>query len=237
MRQKQQIGLGFHERLQLELSNYPVKSVKVDGTVSIQHKRNPYFLVNDIWSISFFEAIPQFQKIIDNYKGMNRNIRFQINSPSVNLEVKYVWYQKLFRDEWSLSSIFIGNATHLRKLTEFLNEKYYVLSSLLDLDIDKAEREWWFWLEQQGHSTQKVKVNRMYGEYINKTAISNFLRNIHSTFFDLTDTREEWEKDRWDVRVLYDKYGIDYNKSKTQYYLDFTKVKKENIREQVKKYY
>jgi integrase len=236
MGQIQQIGLGLHERLQRELSNYPVKTVKADGTVSIHHERNPYFLVNDIWSISFFEAIPQFQEMIDNYKGTTRSIQFQISSPSVNLEVKYVWYQKLFRDEWGLSSSFIGMATHLRKLTKFLNEKYNELPSLLDLDIDKSEREWWFWLEQQGNSTQKATVDKLYGEYIHKTAIANFLRNIHSSFFDLTDTREEWEKERWDVRVLHDKYGIDYNKSKTQYYLDFTTIKQENIREKVKKY-
>jgi integrase len=236
MGQIHQIELGFHKRLQLELSSYPVKARQVDGTVSVQNKKNPYFLVNDIWSISFFKAIPQFREMIDNYKGKSRNIRFQIKSPSVNLEVKYVWYQKLFRDEWALSSIFIGQATHLRKLTKFLSEKYNALPSLIDLDIDKAEREWWFWLEQRGHSTQKATVDKVYGEYINKTAIANFLRNIHSTFFELTDTREEWEKDRWDIRVLHDKYGIDYNKSITQYYLDFTKIKKLKMREQVKKY-
>ena len=52
----------------------------------------------------------------------------------------------------------------------------------------------------------------------------------------MTDKREEWEKDRWDIRVLHDKYGINYNKSKTQYYLDFTKIEQVNMREQIKKY-
>ncbi|WP_309298063.1 hypothetical protein [Cytobacillus sp. NCCP-133] len=66
--------------------------------------------------------------------------------------------------------------------------------------------------------------------------MANFLRNIHSTFFDLIDTREEWEKDRWDVRVLYDKCGIEYNKSTTDYYINFTKIQQIGIREQVKKY-
>lgn len=236
MEQVHQKELGFHERLQRELSSYPVMAVQPDGTVDIQHEKNPYFLVNDTWNISFLKSIPQFQEMIDNYKGKIQNIRFQIKSPSINLEIKYVWYQKLFRDEWALSSIFIGQATNLRKLTDFLSEKYNALPSLLDLEIDKAEREWWFWLEQQGHSTKKVKVDKVYGEYINKTAIANFLRNIHSTFFDLTDTREEWEKDRWDVRILHDKYGIDYNKSMAHYYLDFTKIEKLKMREQVKKY-
>lgn len=49
----------------------------------------------------------------------------------------------------------------------------------------------------------------------NKTA--GFLRLLYSKLFILTDNREEWEKDRWDVRVLYKKYGIDYNKSGNTY--------------------
>lgn len=236
MGQIQQIELGFHERLQRELSTYPIKTVQADGTVSIKHERNPYFLVNDNWNIGNLKSIPQFQEMIDNYKGKSRNIRFLIKSPSVNLEVKYVCYQKIFSDEWAISSIFNGIVSRLRKLTEFLNEKYCSLSSLLNLDINKAEREWLFWLEQQGHSTLSSTVDKIYGEYIIKTSLANFLRNIHSTFFDLTDTREEWEKDRWDVRVLHLKYGIDYNKSKTMYYLDFTKIEQKNLRVQVKKY-
>jgi len=52
----------------------------------------------------------------------------------------------------------------------------------------------------------------------------------------LTDTREEWEKDRWDVRILHDKYGIHYNKSNSAHYLDFTKIESTNMRLQIKKY-
>ena len=44
------------------------------------------------------------------------------------------------------------------------------------------------------------------------------------------------EKDKWDVRILHDKYGVDYNKSKSSYYLDFSKTD-EKIREEVKKYF
>src|SRR4051812_49099341 len=87
MRQLKKIDsneLGFHERLQLELSNYPVKTFLDDGSVIIQYHQNPFFLTNDIWSIDFLKGIPQFKEMIDNYKGRNRNIHFQINSPSVN---------------------------------------------------------------------------------------------------------------------------------------------------------
>ncbi|KQB93387.1 transposase [Geobacillus sp. PA-3] len=142
--------LGFHERLQQELSTYTEKIIHEDGSVTINVVSNSYFLVNDTWNINVIGAISNFKEQFSNYKYSNKNIRFEVKSPSVNLEIKYVWYNKLFRDEWTLASAFVGQATHLRKLTAFLNEKYPTLYSLLDLEIEKAEREWLFWLSEQG---------------------------------------------------------------------------------------
>lgn len=204
------------------------------GSVIVEYVQNSYFLVNDIWNIGFLENIPQFT--METYKGKNRDLYFRIANPTMNLEVKYVWYQKMFREEWSLRSVFVSHATMLRRLTSFLNEKYPNLFSLLDLDIEKAEREWWLCLEKQGISIKATKQNITYGEYAHKTTIANFLRSIHSHLFMQTDAREEWEKDRWDVRILHSKYGISFNKSKSQYYLDFTKIERLNMRQQLKTY-
>lgn len=240
MKQTYQIDteqLGFHEQLQRELSSYPVKIIAKDGSVATPHVKDPYFLVNDIWNVGFLENIPQFQEMTKNYGKGNRNVRFQINSATVNLEVKYVWYHKLFKDQWAVYSAFNGQATWLRKLTAFLNEKYPNLPSLLSLDIDQTEREWWFWLEQQGTATQSKKKNVTYGVLTHKSSTANFLRVIYSNFFTLTDTREEWEKDRWDVRVLHDKYEINYNKTRAEYYLDFTKIEQVEMRQRIKKYF
>lgn len=37
------------------------------------------------------------------------------------------------------------------------------------------------------------------------------------------DKREEWEKDKWDIRNL-EKYGLSYNKTLTGNYLNFEKL-------------
>ncbi|HHT7240209.1 tyrosine-type recombinase/integrase [Bacillus cereus] len=239
MKYSQQIvieQLGFHERLQRELSSYIEKTVQHDGYVTTQCIKDSYFLINDSWHIGFLKNIPQFRKMIDNYKGKRRNVHFRINSSTINLEVKYVWYQKLFNEQWALSSSFNAKAAHLNKLSDFLNEKYPTIPSLLDLDIDHAEREWWFWLKHQGIPTQKTSKHKLFGEYSCKSAIATYLRAIHSSFFTLTDLRDEWEKDRWDIRILYDKYGISYNKSQTAHYINFTTIEQVKIREETKRY-
>ena len=68
-----------------------------------------------------------------------------------------------------------------------------------------------------------------------KAQIVNFLKNIISFLKKITDKREEWEKDRWDIRNL-EQYGISYNKAISVYYLDFNKINNQKIREEFKRY-
>ncbi|MCG1741929.1 transposase, partial [Staphylococcus epidermidis] len=49
------------------------------------------------------------------------------------------------------------------------------------------------------------------------------------------DKREEWEKDKWDIRNL-EKYGLSYNKTLTGNYLNFEKIESIKMRESAKKY-
>lgn len=225
----------FHERLQRELSIYPEKTINEDGSIRIKQVNNPYFLVNDKWNIHFFREIKQFEEIIANYNCSSKNIHFRFANPTINLEVKYVFYQYLFNDFWAIKYSFQGQDP-LKRMTDFINEKYPKLSSLLELDIEKAEREYLFWLNEQGIKTHRTHKYKIRGIHTCKNNVAIYLRTIYTSFLRLTDNREEWEKDKWDVRILYDKYGINYNKSKSSYYLDFSKTD-EKIREEVKKYF
>ncbi|MEK5071792.1 tyrosine-type recombinase/integrase [Sporosarcina sp. FSL K6-1508] len=234
--QRTNVELGFHERLQQELSTYTEKIIHKDGSLTKNVVKNPYFLVNNTWNVSFIGTIPNFSEQFATYAYMNKNIQFESVSSSINLELKYVWYNRLFRDDWTLISAFVRRARNLRKLTKFLNEKHPDISSLLSLDINNVEREWLFWLSENGIKIHSIQQSLFYGEYTHKTAIANFLYLMHSYLIHLTDTREEWEKDRWDVRNLNQKYGVEYSKSSTKYIIDFEKIEHQFIREHVKKY-
>ena len=226
--------IGIHERMRQELSIFTERIIDEDGSVVINTVSNPYFLKNDVWNIYELTKIPNFSG--DSSPAYYRtNLRFQFNSPTVNLEVKYVWYQKIFSDEWSLSTIYGVGAYKLSKLTAFINEKYGAVQSLLDLDIEKAEREWILWLSKSDLKTKK-RDSSFYGEYIVQTPIARFLRLIYANLFRLTDSRIEWEKDRWDVRVLHSNFGINYNKSTSAYNLDFSGIESFYIRELVKRH-
>ena len=71
--------------------------------------------------------------------------------------------------------------------------------------------------------------------FIIKLQLPIFFKITIKYFNELTDEREEWEKDLWDVRNL-EQYGITYNKSCHEHNLDFEKINNLEIRKEVKKY-
>lgn len=218
------------------LSSYEVKDISLDGKVKIRIVKDDYFLVNDVWNINDIGQIPNFIEPYSKYKGTSQKVKLSTDNHNIALELKFVFYRKLFSEELSLSSFFIGYKTWLNKLVLFLNEEHSRLSSLLDLDIEKVEKQWIWWLSNKGVKTIGTSKNIKYGEYESKTAAANFFRSVYEKLSNLTDTREEWEKDRWDVRVLYVKYGVSYNASKSNYYLDFTQIKNDIFKQHLKKY-
>lgn len=217
------------------LKSYPEKTVHPDGTVTTEYIETTYFLENDIWNIDFFFRIKQFQSQRAKYKGRGKEFHFIIQNENLKIEFKYLIYYYLFGDKWSLSGLIMGQQSLLKKLFTFLDEKYLSLNTLLDLEIEKAEKEWLFWLNNKGVKTTK-KETYYQREFIRATTVANILRNMYNIYFKLMDTREEWEKDNWDVRVLNQKYGIEFNESKTNYYINFDKISNLNLRNEFKKY-
>ncbi len=218
------------------LSSYEVKEILSDGKVKTYRAEDDYFLVNDVWELDTIGQIPNFAEQYKELKATRRKITFSSANPSVCLELKFVCYHKLFNDRWSLSSVFNSFKPNLNRLNEYLNENHPYLPSLLELDIDKEEKRWIWWLTNKGIAPTQIIKHAVYGDSEQKTRFAVSLRSIYDYLSEQTDTREEWEKDRWDVRFLNEKYGIKYNHSGTHYYLDFNCIQNKEFRQHVKKY-
>ncbi|RPK15124.1 tyrosine-type recombinase/integrase [Priestia endophytica] len=219
------------------LSSYEVKEIDNHGSVKRRLVEDDYFLVNDAWNIDMIGQIPNFHDAYNRYTWARKDVKFSIENHTIGLELKFVFYNKLFNDELSLASLIVAYAPHINKLVSFLNEKYPYLHSLLELDIESAEKQWAWWLNNKGVKTLITKKHVQYGEYETKTPIANFLRNTYEKLCNLTDTREEWEKDKWDVRILNAYYGVEYNASKIVYYIDFSSIQNISFRACLKKYF
>lgn len=220
------------------LSKYTEKKVNKDKSVTYTEIPTTYFLDNDKWNIDFFSKIEQFKEQVENYKYANKNISFTFNNENINKEMKFIVYNKLFSDEWSLQAVTITQMQFIRRLAEFINEKYTHINSFKELNLEKVNIQWIDWLDNLNITitTKHINDSKIYGKDIYyKSPIANFLETAIKYFNTLIDEREEWEKDKWDVRKL-EKYAITYNKSTTQYFVDFNKINNFKIRMEVKKY-
>ena len=220
------------------LSKYAERKINSDKSVVYTEVPTSYFLENDKWHIEFFGEIEQFEEQVKNCKNTNKNISFPFNNENINKEMKFIVYNKLFSDEWGLQSALMGQMQFIRRLAQFINEKYPNINSFKELDLEKTNIQWIDWLENNNIKTLfKNNSNfKLTGkEYIFKTPSANFLEIITSCLSKLIDEREEWKKDKWDVRNL-EQYGVTYNKSRTTYYINFQKINNLNMREEIKKY-
>lgn len=224
------------------LSFYEVKKISSVGKVKTELVEDDYFLANDIWNVHELGEMPSFEdlykKFLNEGQGnFSRNIKFSTENQTIKLELKYVIFHKLFNDVTSLKGFLTTNNVNLNRVIRFINEKFPSLRSLLDLDVDKAEKEWIWWLNNNGIKTiEKTSADIKYGIYDSKSTAVRYFRLIHKTLFNLTDTREEWDKDRWDVRVLNKNYGIDYKPSLSHFFINFTDVKNTSFRKNLKVY-
>lgn len=227
-----------NDKITKTLSKYTEKKVNKDKLVTYTEIPTTYFLDNDKWHIDFFQDIEQFKEQVENYKYANKNISFPFNNENINKEMKFIVYNKLFSDEWGLQAVLMGQMIFIRRLAKFLNEKYPNIKSFKELDIEKANIKWIDWLNSNNINTiqRNNHISKVRGkDTFIKTPSAKFLENIINLFNQLLDEREEWEKDKWDVRKL-EQYGITYNKTSQSHYVDFEKINNLRIRKEVKEY-
>ena len=127
----------YDSKITATLSIYINKTVNKDGSMDYNKLKTTYFLENDKWHIDFFQGIPQFKEQIGSFKILNKEFFFPFNNYNVNKEIKLIVYSKLFSDEWALKHL-LSRMLHIKRLAEFINKKYPNLTSILDLDLDRA---------------------------------------------------------------------------------------------------
>lgn len=224
----------IYQIIEKELSKYTKSVVNHSENLNKEIINDPYFFNNDIWNAEFIGEI--INKTHSKNK-IRKNIKFDFNNHSLKLEIKYIIYKKLFNEEWSLNSLFGSQATSLNKFCTFINEKYPTIQSLSELKIEKVNKEWIWWLNSIGIKTSSSKYDQVrHKTYETKTPIANFLLAIYTYYKNLVDSRNEWEKDKWDIRILNEQYGLEYNPSSSNYYLTFSEIKNTVFKNELKKY-
>ena len=172
---RQDTANNSNDKITTTLSKYTVKKVNKDKSVAYKEIPTTYFLENDKWNIDFFGGIEQFKNQVKEYKYTNKNISFPFNNENINKEMKFIVYSKLFSDEWGLQAVLMSQMQFVRRLAEFINEKYPNINSFKELE--KATIQWIDWLNTKGIKT--LTTRNILGKYYeNKTHVANYLELI-----------------------------------------------------------
>ncbi|HFD6072968.1 TPA: tyrosine-type recombinase/integrase [Staphylococcus aureus] len=229
------INLPTNSTMINELCTLQSRTINIKGEVLITEIYDDYFFKNDEWHITAFNKFKQFQDSIKNFRDKRKNVFFRIKSKNLNLEFKYLFLKLIVKEDWSLSNLFNTGAVKLNKIAKFFNEVYPNLNSLLDCDINTLEKHWFNWLTENNIPIKRRSSTIVFGDYEYKSGLASFLKNMYINLIKFIDKREEWEKDKWDIRNL-EKYGLSYNKTLTGNYLNFEKIESIKMRELAKKY-
>lgn len=159
---------------------------------------------NDVWNIrdSFFDDLRTAK-----WNSGDRTINFSAFSPSIKVEVKYMYAYRLQEKQIRLTSVH-AQGYRLKHLAEFLNKYYHEITSMVDISYDKALLQWHSFLIDKDISSNSKSYEQIFSQ-------------LYFFFFNLYDTRSEYEKDVWDCREI---PGAKITESQSNYYLDFTDV-------------
>ena len=231
----------YNDKIISELSKYIEISIGEDKSVNYKEVETDYFLENNTWHVDFFSNIAHLKEQYNRYemRARSKNIHFNFNNLNLNREIKYLFQQKIFSNEWSISYSIVTQSKYNKRLSDFINERYPLISSILELDLKKANFEWIDWLENNNLKTielNKALIDATGKTYYKKTAIACYLDNVYCELFELADNREEWIKDTWNIRRL-KKYGIKYNKTTKFNSINFMVIKNKYFRQGVKDYF
>ena len=149
-------------------------------------------------------------------------IYFSNISNIIKTEIKYACYQKIMTKEWKWITLHQAKAKKINYIIGFLSKYDNQINSLVDWQLEIWEKVFQEYLiENKKLSLREYRVIQKNGEYKNykfKDETVYTFRAIYKIVFDYYDSRDEYEKDIWDLRKLnfslnnlVDKNKFDFN--------------------------
>lgn len=165
---------------------------------------------NDIWDItdSFFDDMRNKKRSMPN-----KTIDFGILPIALRNESKFFFAKRLIEQSLRLQTA-VSYGLRFSRLAEFLKQRYPNATSFLDITLEKAMVKWRSYLVGQGLNIDKD------GRLVTK-AYETILQQLYTFFESFYDTRDEFEKDVWDIRNI---PGAKFTKTKAEYLLNFADI-------------
>jgi integrase len=176
-------------------------------------KRITGYWQNDVWYTgdSMFDA---FREQSDKYP--NRYIDFSKLNENIKQEMKYFILELIFEKQLNLNKTIMENyGKSLSKVSIFMNHYYPDIKSITEIDLPKSLIHLRTFLIE---NNIKLRTDCMKSKL---TRYETTLKRLHQFYCNYYNTRDEYEKDIWDIR------NIDHTKIKkhvSHYLLNFSDI-------------
>ncbi|PEU13473.1 site-specific integrase [Bacillus sp. AFS019443] len=181
------------------------------------------YWMNDVWDLrdSAFEAYDSRK----SSRSRKKRIDFTSFSFVIRKELKYFFAIELTKGSLTIATLLTYSFT-FNHLSAFFSKYYPTIYSLVEIPYEKGLMKYKSYLTNIG-----VKITNSNGHIQSKYIA--FFNRVYQFLFDFYDTREELEKDIWDIRKI---PNARYSKNKAEYLISFDNIHLA-YREAVKKYF
>lgn len=180
-----------------------------EKTAVIQNQLNGKF-ENDEWDLTdpFFETYGGGS----SWNSPRKKITFNLLPNAVQHEFKFFFANQIVNEKLSLKTAFLYSSSFVH-LSEFIKKYYQKITSIVEIPYNLGLMKYKTYLTNIGVKT----TNKSGYNSIHITVFNSILINLYHFY----DTRDEIEKDIWDLRKI---PNARYTVNKTDYLLSFEKI-------------
>jgi integrase len=191
------------------------------------------YWAEDVWI--FGDCPIQTGGIKKGHFSLTKANRFTCRSHSLNMELKYVFWQKIERGEWKTSSCW-KNGQHLAKLCKFINAVAPNTNSFIERPLSQWAILFRTFLVEHGLLKEQIKrelnKDNELVSYRTNNPDNILLSVVYKTLQEDYDERDEWDKEIWNALKL----GIPTSSSRSDYTMNFTGINQNWLYEAARKY-
>ncbi len=170
-------------------------------------------LANDSWDM----CDPFFQRFRGQHFETTRRNRWMDFSvwdfnPQIKAELKFYFAKNLLTNNFSVTTA-LTTFQRTKQIREYLKTHHAAIRSLMDIDLDQTLGRLRLYLQGKGfkrHAQHKKDFEAVYD-----------FRRIYAYLSHFYDARDEYDKDRWDVRKI---PGVTINYSSAHFTLSFEQI-------------
>lgn len=169
---------------------------------------------------------------------VERVLHFALSHPSLKIEMKYACWSYLTQGKGPgrHSATQLAFLSRFRHLLMWLDQGSFPIRSLLERDLSFWICSLRTWLVETGyyhpHFIKQLHSTQMYRHYRHEDTHLGLFKTLYSLLLDAYDTRQEKEKDIWDLRT----FGVELNLSLSSHLLNFTSISPPWLRVLSKRY-